>query len=496
MTWPVLAQAFALVFDPYVMWVILASSLFGLFVGAVPGLTATMATALLVPVTFFIPPVPAVAAIVSCTAMAIFAGDIPGALLRIPGTPASAAYTDEAYAMTRKGQAELALGAGLVFSAIGGLFGTAVLIAAAPTLAEVALKFSSFEYFWLVVMGLAAAVFIGASSKLKAMTSLMLGLLVSAVGLDNPGAHPRFTFGNAELTGGVSLIPVMVGMFAISEILRYVTSLHPMPAVAAEKIGNVFRGMWTLTRQYKWQLVRGSAIGTAIGIQPGAGADIASWITYATSKRFSKEPEKFGTGHVEGIVESGAANNSALAGAWVPALVFGIPGDSITAIAIGVLYLKNMNPGPTLFVNNPQNIYAIFLVFIVANIIMLPLGWMAIKVAKTVLRAPQNVLMPVILLFCAVGSFAINNTVFGVLLILVFGVAAFVLEENGFPSAPAILGVVLGGMLEENFVTSMIKSDGNPLAFFTRPIAGGLATVTFVIVLWPLLAPLWRRRAR
>ena len=495
MTWAVISQAFALVFDPYVLWIILASSLFGLFVGAVPGLTATMATALLVPVTFFIPPVPAVAAIVSCTAMAIFAGDIPGALLRIPGTPASAAYTDEAYAMTKKGQAEIALGAGLVFSAIGGLFGTAVLIAFAPVLAEVALKFSSFEYFWLVVLGLSGAVFIGASSKLKAVTSLMLGLLISAVGLDNPGAHPRFTFGNAELTGGVSLIPVMVGMFAVSEILRYVTSLHPTPPVAAEKIGNVFKGMWELTKKYKWQLVRGSAIGTAIGIQPGAGADIASWITYASSKRFSKEPEKFGTGHVEGIVESGAANNSALAGAWVPALVFGIPGDSITAIAIGVLYLKNMNPGPTLFINNPQNIYAIFLVFILANIIMIPLGWAAIKVAKTVLRAPQSLLMPVILLFCAVGAFAINNTVFGVLLILAFGLFAFVLEENGFPSAPAILGVVLGGMLEENFVSSVIKSDGEIAAFFTRPVASVLAALTLAVWFLPLLLRRLRRLA-
>jgi putative tricarboxylic transport membrane protein len=495
MTWAILSQAAALVFDPYVLWVVLASALFGLFVGAVPGLTATMATALLVPVTFFIPPVPAIAAIVSCTAMAIFAGDIPGALLRIPGTPASAAYTDEAYAMTKKGQAEVALGAGLVFSVIGGLFGTAVLIAAAPSLAEVAIKFSSFEYFWLVVLGLSSAVFIGSSSKLKATTSLMLGLLVASIGLDNPGAHPRFTFGNAELTGGVSLIPMMVGMFAVSEILRHMTSTLPPGTLAVERIGNVFRGMWGLTKRYKWQIARGSAVGTAIGIQPGAGADIASWITYAMSKRFSKEPEKFGTGHVEGIIESGAANNSALAGAWVPALVFGIPGDSITAIAIGVLYLKNLNPGPTLFTTNPQSVYAIFLIFVLANLIMLPLGWMAIKIAKRVLRVPRDLLMPVILLFCVVGAFAINNTVFGVLLILIFGLAAFVLEENGFPTAPAVLGVVLGGMLEENLITSLIKSDGNPLVFFTRPIAGGLAVGTFVILAWPLIARLWRPRA-
>src|SRR5205085_5061165 len=200
----VLAQAFTLVFDPYVLWVILASALFGLFVGAVPGLTATMATALLVPVTFFMPPVPALAAIVTATAMAIFAGDIPSCFLRMPGTPASAAYTDEAYAMTKKGEGETALGAGLVFSVIGGLFGTAVLILAAPSLAEIALKFSSFEYFWLVVLGLASAVFLAIGSPLKGVISLLIGLLVSSEGLDNPAGFPRFTFGIAELTGGLT----------------------------------------------------------------------------------------------------------------------------------------------------------------------------------------------------------------------------------------------------------------------------------------------------
>jgi len=487
------AQAFALVFDPYVLTVILCSALFGLFVGCVPGLTATMATALLVPITFFMPPVPAVAAIVTATAMAIFSGDIPGALLRIPGTPASAAYTDEAYAMTKKGQAEIALGAGLVFSAIGGLFGTAVMITSAPALAEIALKFSDFEYFWMVVLGLAGAVFIGNSSILKASMSLLLGLLIACVGLDNPAGHPRFTFGNAELTGGISLIPMMVGMFAVSEILRFVVHMDPPLKLATEKIGNVFKGMWALLVKYPWPLLRGSALGTVIGIQPGSGADMAAWMSYAMAKKFSKEPEKFGTGHVEGIVEAGAANNSALAGAWILALVFAIPGDSITAIAIGVLYLKGLNPGPTLFINNPQNIYAIFLVFILANLIMLPLGWLTIKAAKNVLRLPRNILMPTILLFCIVGSFAINNTVFGVLLTLVFGVLAFVLEENGFPVAPAILGVVLGQMMEENFIKSMIKSDGDVTAFVTRPIAMWLAIFTFVILFWPVGTWLWRR---
>ena len=498
MTASVLYQALMQVLDPYVLWVILGSAMFGLFVGAVPGLTATMATALLVPVTFFMPPVPAIASIVTATAMAIFAGDIPSCFLRMPGTPASAAYTDEAYAMTKKGQGELALGAGLVFSVIGGLFGTVVLIAAAPALAEVALKFSSFEYFWLVILGLSSAVFLALGNPLKGVISLLLGLLVSAVGLDNPAGYPRFTFGNAELAGGLTLIPIMIGMFAVSEIIRGVAAIDIPWEMAQAKIGNVFRGMWGLTKKYPWQTLRGSALGTAIGALPGAGADIAAWMSYAMSKRFSKEREKFGTGHVEGIIEAGASNNSALAGAWIPALVFGIPGDSITAIVIGVLYIKGLNPGPTIFMNNAVALYAIFIVFILANLLMLPLGIAAIKCAKQMLRVPREVLMPVILLFCIVGSFAINNSAFGVLVMLVFGVIAWLMEENGFPVAPAILGIVLGAMLEENFISSMIKADGRWGAFFERPVAGSLAVVTILVWLFPLAMFLlrWRRRAR
>ncbi len=488
------AQAFAMVFEPYTIAVMIGASLFGLFVGAVPGLTATMATALLVPVTFFMPPIPAIAAMVTATAMAIFSGDIPGCLLRIPGTPASAAYTDEAYAMTRKGQAELALGAGLVFSAIGGLFGTVVLIVAAPALADFALNFSSFEYFWLVLLGLTCAILITGDQPLKGIVTLLLGLLVACVGLGNPAGFPRFTFGNAELTGGIGMIPMMIGMFAISEVIRYVVDTSPPAEMVVDKVGNVMRGQWELAKKYPVQILRGSTLGTAVGALPGAGADIAAWMSYAMSKRFSREPQKFGTGHVEGIVESGSANNSALAGAWIPALVFGIPGDSITAIVIGVLYMKNMNPGPTLFTTNPQNIYAVFLLFIIANIIMVPLGLLCIKVAKRILRVPRNVLMPLILLFCIVGTFAINNTAFDIGVMLVAGVIAYVLEANRFPIAPAILGVVLGGMLEENFITSMIKSDGNLTAFVGRPIAAGLAFLTFLV--WFALPLMRMLRAR
>ncbi|MDQ3189606.1 MAG: tripartite tricarboxylate transporter permease, partial [Pseudomonadota bacterium] len=321
---------------------------------------------------------------------------------------------------------------------------------------------------------------------------LLLGLLVACVGLGNPAGHPRFTLGNTELMGGIGLIPMMIGMFAISEILRFAADTRPPAQLVVEKVGNVFSGQWALAKKYWRQVLRGSSLGTLVGALPGAGADIAAWMSYAVSKKFSKEPQKFGTGHVEGIVESGSANNSALAGAWIPALVFGIPGDSITAIVIGVLYMKNMNPGPTLFTTNPQNIYAVFILFIVANIIMVPLGILCIKAAKQILKVPRRVLMPLILVFCIVGTFAINNSVFDVGVMLVAGVIAYLLEENGFPIAPAILGVVLGGMLEENFITSMIKADGNLLEFVARPIAATLAAVT--VLVW--LAPVAIRRLR
>ena len=483
-----IAAAAALVFDPYVITVVVGSAVFGLFVGAVPGLTATMATALLVPVTFFMPPVPALGAIVTASAMAIFAGDIPGAMLRMPGTPASAAYTDESYAMARKGQLELNLGANLVFSVAGGLVGVLFLIVAAPLLAEAALNFSSFEYFWLACLGLSCATLITSSGRTRAVLAMLIGLGIGCVGMDPVAGYPRFTFGSVDLMSGISFIPTMIGAFAVSELLRGALAHHDTGALVQEKVGALFRGIGDVTRRYWRNFLRGSMVGTAIGALPGAGADIAAWVSYAMAKRFSKEPEKFGTGHIEGVVESTSSNNSALGGAWMPALVFGIPGDSITAIVIGVLYMKGMNPGPTVFLQNPQFIYAVFMIFILANLLMLPLGWAAIKGAGKLLRAPRNILLPVILLFCIVGSFAITNSPYGILVMLIFGIVGWLMEENGIPVAPLVLGIVLGELLEQSFLTSMMKADGDPTVFFTRPIAGTLGVLTLLV--WGVMA--WR----
>ncbi|ABE59105.1 tripartite tricarboxylate transporter permease [Chromohalobacter israelensis] len=486
-------QGLALVFNFQTLLVIAAAAIFGVFVGAVPGLTATMAVALLVPITFYMDPTPAIAAIVTTSAMAIFAGDIPGTYLNIPGTPASAAYVGESHQLARQGRARETLGTNLVCSIFGGLFGTLVLVFVSPSLAEVALKFSSFEYFWLALLGLSCSIFISIGSKTKAFLSLLVGLLLSTVGLDMMSGAPRFTFGIPDLMAGVNFIPVMIGMFALNELMMFYGSSNEGRNVPAVHKDKVFGSVPQHLKRYWRNLLRGSSTGTLIGALPGAGADIAAWISYAMGKSRSKNRDAYGTGHIEGIVDASSANNSGISGAWVPALVFGIPGDSITAIVIGVLYMKGMNPGPTIFMEGGGLVYALFTVFFIANLIMLPIGYIAIRSAKVFILTPRKVLMPIILCFCIVGAFAINNAITDVWIMLIIGLVAFILARNDFPMAPAILGLVLGGTLENNFMSSMLKSNGDLLSFFSRPISAGLGIIVILIWLLPLFVRLYRR---
>ncbi|MCX5913052.1 MAG: tripartite tricarboxylate transporter permease [Deltaproteobacteria bacterium] len=478
----------ALLMAPKVLLVICISSLYGLFVGAMPGLTATMAAALLIPFTFYMDPVPALVSIVTMSAMAIFAGDIPAALVRIPGTPSSAAYTQDSFELTKQGKAELVLGVDVVFSAIGGLMGAVILMTSAPLLAEVAMKFSSIEYFWLAALGLSATVMVSRGSQVKGALSMVLGLFLSTVGVDITLGYPRFNFGSVELLNGVDFIPAMIGVFGVSEVLRNVLQGEMSFPITRVKAGRIFTGMWGMIRRYKVNILRSGLLGTFIGILPGAGADIAAWIAYAVSKRSSKEPEKYGAGSIEAIVDAGTANNACLAGDWVPALVFGIPGDSITAIVIGVLFMKGLRPGPMIFERNPEIVYAVYFSFIVANILMIPFGYLAIKASARMLRVPKNILMPAILMFCIIGSFAINNTVFDIGTMLVMGIAGYFLETAGYPVAPIVLGLVLGPILEQNFMVSMIKLDWDLPLFFSRPIGAVLGGITVLIWFFPLFA--------
>jgi TctA family transporter len=496
---PITASISALsqLLQPKIILMMLLASAFGIVVGALPGLTATMAIALLVPITFTLDPIAAFAVIVTATAMAIFAGDIPGVLMRIPGTPASAAYTDEAYAMTKRGQGAFALGTCVTTSVFGGLFGTLILMLAAPAIARIAVKFSSYEYLWLGLLGLTASVFVAGSSLLRALIAMLIGLLIGCIGIDVAVGHQRFTFGLKELLDGVNFIPAMIGLFAFSEVLRYAVLGDARLGKNHSAEGAIFRGQGALLWKYRWNLLRGSSIGTFIGALPGAGADIAAWVTYGLGRRFSKEPEKFGTGHAEGLVDAGAANNAAISGAWIPALVFAIPGDSVTAVAIGILYMKGLTPGPQIFINQAPLVYAIFWAFIIANLIMWPLAWLAIKGSGRILRTPRNVLMPIIFLFAMLGSYAISNSFFDVGVMLAFGVLGYLMEEFGFPIAPVILGLVLGRMIEDHFMSSVMKASGQWMPFFDRPLAAALAFITLVIwcaFLWRGVGPLLRPR--
>ena len=491
----VILAALELLLEPQTLIPMLLAAMFGLFVGAVPGLTATMATALLVPLTFYMEPVPAIASMVAASAMAIFAGDLPAVLLRMPGTPASAAYTDAVHRMTGAGRAELALGICLVCSAVGGIFGAIVLIFAAPQLAEFALNFSSYEYFWLAALGLTCAAFVAGPSPLKGLVSLFLGLFFSTVGLDPVSGVTRFTFGSIDLVGGLGLVPVLIGMFAVSEILRTVTSAVQKQVVDQKPIGNVLKGLVPVLWRHRLEILRGNTIGVLVGALPGVGADIAAWISYAIGKRRAERRQEE-DGDVAAIASATAANNSSLGGAYVPATVFGIPGDSITAIIIGVFFMKGLTPGPTVFLFSPELIYAVFLSFFLANVFMIPLGLVAIRASRQILAIPRDVLMPLILLFCIVGSFAMTNTIFSVWVMLGMGLLGWFMEENGIPTAPLVLGIVLGPMVQETFLTSMMKSEGDLLGFFERPLAAALGATTLLVWLAPLAFRLWRGAVR
>jgi len=480
--------------DPTIWVVIIASAFYGVFLGAMPGLTATMGVALFVPITFWLDPLPALAGIVTMVACAIFAGDIPTTLVRMPGTPASAAYANDAYCLSQRGEAGKTLGIMLWFSVTGGLFGAFVLMLLGSQLAKMAGWFSVAEYFWLYLMGLSCAVIVGGSSVSRSLLGMLIGLMFSTVGLSAVHSQARFTFGQPELFQGISFIPAMIGLFGLSEVLRGAAS--PLKSIAPAQTavaGGVLRpaiGMLA-SRWLPW--VRSSSIGALIGILPGAGADIASWVSGAVSKRRSRQPELYGKGSIECIADACTANSASLAGAWIPALVFGIPGDSITAIVIGVLYMKNLKPGPEIFEAQGVLVFSLYLVFILANLVMLPVGLIAIRVGGWVMRIPRNILLPIILLLCIVGSFAVTGSLFDVAVMGAFGLIGLICERYKISIGAMVLGMILGGPLEERFVQALAGSGGSPLSLVDRPVSAVLATACGMLWL-SVVVNAWRNK--
>ncbi|WP_439563259.1 tripartite tricarboxylate transporter permease [Roseinatronobacter sp.] len=488
-----LLAIFTIVLDPRILGTILLCTLYGAFVGAMPGLTATMAVALLVPFTWFMDPVQAAAAIVATTTTAIFAGDISGALLKIPGTPASAAYVEDSFRLSQTGKPRTTLFTSLFASVCGGVIGVAILAYATPQLAQLSRSFSSDEAFWLATLGLSCAVFVGGPSVPRNFASLFIGLAVATIGIDVAVGHPRYTFGVMELYDGINFIPAMIGIFALSELLRNAALGRQtrLGKLVVEPLFSAIRAAWREFRTRWKNVIRSASGGTVIGALPGAGADVAAWIAYAVSRRFSKTPEAYGRGHVEGVVDGGAANNAAVAGAWTPALVFGIPGDSVTAIAIGVLMMKGLTPGPDIFANDTVLVYTIFGSFFMANVLMLLTGGLVVALATQVLRVPRAVLMPLILLLSMIGGYAITGSVIAIWIILALGLLASGMIWAGMPLAPAILGIVLGRIVEDNFMVSMMKSRGDLTEFFARDTAAVLGTLTLLVWAALLLRAGW-----
>lgn len=470
--------------------IMMVTALYGLFIGSMPGLTATMAAALLVPFAFWLDPTAALAMIIVMDVLTIWSGDIPATFVRIPGTPASAAYTDDMYELTKKGRGQIALGISLVASTMGGLIGVIALMFFSPGLARLAMNFSSSEFFWLVIFGLVNGVMAVRGPISKRLFSLFLGVMISLIGFDPVFSSSRLTFGIPQLLGGINYISVLIGVFGMSEVIR--RTYYKVRGITIEMPKTEYRTIeliqkgFNAIRRYFSRFISGSIIGIIIGALPGAGADIAAWLSYNISYRFSRKKEEYGKGSEEGILAATSANNASLAGAWIPALVFGIPGDSVTAIVLGVMMMKGIIPGPRIFVEYGNMIYTLFIIFLIANVMIVPLGLITIKfLGKLFLKTPDYILVPMILAFCIVGSYAIDYSFFSVMVMLIFGIIGFFMQKYDYPYAPMILGIILGKMMETYFVMTYIK--GGIVSFFDRPLSLFLFTLTICVAVAPSL---------
>lgn len=484
-------------FDVLIPW--LLAMVLGIFVGGIPGLTATMAVALVVPLTFHMEAVSGLAMILGVSFTAIFAGDIPATFLRIPGTPASGAAILDGYEMNKRGDGPTAIALDLSCSSIGGIIGILILILVSPMLAQFALQFSHFEYFWLGTLGLSMAAIITKGSRSAGLIATAFGVMLSTVGTDITTGYPRFAFGNPDLMGGIGFIPVMIGLFGVSEVFRIVTSPGGLSAPSIkEGIAASFRSVGKILFRNKRLIGQSAVLGTVSGALPGAGADIAAWISYGVAKRTSKTPEKFGTGHEEGVIAPTSANNASLGGTWVPALVFGIPGDTITAIVLGAMMMYGLTPGPLVFENERFLINQIFTIGIVSQFFLLVIGALAIRAYTRVFRFPKNIVLAGILIFSVIGAYALRNSLFDVGLVLIFGVIGYAMEKADMPLPPVILGLILGPMIEENLRVGLIKTDGSFLPFLMRPVSFGLVVILAALFLGDPLRKLitswWKSR--
>ena len=449
----------------------------GIVIGALPGLTATMGVAILLPFTFGMEPVTGLIMLVGIYIGAIYGGSISAILLNTPGTPASAATCIDGYPLVKKGMAAKALSVSTIASAIGGLISCVALVTISPILAKFALKFSSPEYFALALFGLTIIASISSGNFLKGILAGVIGLLISTVGMDAITSFPRFTFDNVDLLNGFSVIPVLIGLFAVSEVLVQIEEVITEKEVNVETVKNKNYMNLKELKHCMPTILKSGILGTLIGAIPGAGADISAFICYNEAKRANKN-EKFGEGSLIGVAAPESGNNGVTGGV----LTLGVPGDAVAAVLLGALIIQGLTPGPLLFEQNPDIVYGLFSAMIIGNILLLIIGLAGIKFYSKIVDIPKKFMIPCILVLSAIGSYSMNNSVFDIFITLTFGVVGYIMTKINIPISPIVLSVILGPMLETNLRKSVIMYEGSYSFLYTRPITIFFLLLTFISV--------------
>ncbi|MEY4711866.1 MAG: hypothetical protein RIS88_1316 [Pseudomonadota bacterium] len=478
-----LAQSIAGFCTPETIFYALLSCLVGVIMGALPGLTATMALALMTTLTLKLPPNQALLILICTYVGAIYGGSRSAILLNIPGTPASAASCLDGYALARQGMAGRAMGIATTGSVMGTLIGMFFLAAFTPVLGGMALKFGAYEFFWLALFGVIIAGTLTGDDPLKGWIAGIAGLFIAGIGQEPQYGFERFSYGIRDLAGGISLVPALVGAFGFAELLTAIRARQAPVTISAfdtviPRIGDVLK--------YWRTILRSGLIGTAVGIVPGVGEDVAAWSSYAAAKRASKEKEQFGKGSVEGLMAAETGDNACVPGAVIPVLTLAIPGSAPAAVLMAAMIIHGIKPGPMIMVENPTFVYDVVAMMLFATLGILIYGLVLTKALVQVLRVPQHVLVPIIFVLCAVGSFAIAGRMFDVYVMLVFGILGYGLRQFGYPMAPLVLGIVLGDLLEKNLRRALILSDGDLVPFFTRPISAVVAAMIFATIAWKI----------
>lgn len=489
---------FEIAVTPVNIIALFAGAVIGMIIGIIPGFGASAALAILLPLTMGLDPTSAIIMLAGIYYGSMYGGATTSILINTPGDSAAVVTAFEGYPLTKQGKASKALIVQALASFVGGTVGVVLIFAMAPLFAEVALKFGPPEYFMLMAMGLLTLVWMTEGSILKSAISGLIGLAIGIVGLDIVTGQPRYTFGSPELISGISFIPVTIGLFGIGELLyRLLKSEHKDFENKNVEVSLKDKTAWPTKKEFgetKFSFARGSILGFIVGVLPGAGATIASFLTYSFEKRVSKTPEKFGKGHLPGLVAPETANNAAVSGAMIPLLSLGIPGSASIAILLGALILYGLQPGPLLMINNPDLTWGVVSSMYLGNAILLIVNIVAIPIFLSIVKVEYKILVPIIVILCIVGTYSLNNSMVEVFLLLAFGIVGLLMKLYGYSPAALVLALVLGPLAENNLRQSLIMSDAGIEIFFTRPISLAFFLLIVVIIIAPLISKFVRRK--